>query len=439
MRQRIYGMAKITLYLKEPGALTPTPLFFMVSSHGTRAKVYTGVSVLPAHWLQGEQRLRTNFAPAEVKDKQERKQLSSDNEAKNVQLSSMRERLSAYHRDQLALGILPTAEDLRTIVEPQVAQPQAVDTPLPLSDFAAYIARMHQTKAAATIKSLKTTCGHLTHFWEQSPEGRRGAPLLFDHFTADFSHLFTGYLINVEGLLDGSIHKHLSILKRFLNDATLRGRSVNQAYTRWRWEHREPDVLALTTAELRSIEALDLPNGHHLNNARALFLIGCYTGLRFSDVAVLKQEHDKGEYLRLTTKKTRDTLTIPIHPKARPLLDAMWIGGVHPISNQRLNAYIKELAKRAGVDEPTEHIRYQGGKRQAETLPKYELISSHTARRTFVSLSLEGGLPFNLIMKATGHRDMKSFQRYVQTTDTHQLAGFRKLWDGENEVNNKTK
>lgn len=73
-----------------------------------------------------------------------------------------------------------------------------------------------------------------------------------------------------------------------------------------------PEVAALTSLDLSARPALD--------NARALFLLGVYTGLRFSDVAALRPEHILPDRLRLTTQKTRDTLTVPIRPEARALL-----------------------------------------------------------------------------------------------------------------------
>lgn len=101
-------------------------------------------------------------------------------------------------------------------------------------------------------------------------------------------------------------------------------------------------------------------------------------------------------------------------------------GEVRLITNQKLNAYLKELGQLAGIAEPFELIRYRGGKRDATTFPKWERIGCHTGRCTFVTLSLERGLRPEIIMKITGHKDWKSFQRYVNITDAAVEREFRR-------------
>ncbi|WP_158010770.1 site-specific integrase [Hymenobacter lapidarius] len=197
-------------------------------------------------------------------------------------------------------------------------------------------------------------------------------------------------------------------------------------------------MLALTRTELSSLEHVDLSglsDTNRLENARALFLISCYTGLRFSDVAALRPEHQNGEWLELRAKKTKDKLTIPLRGNpAVPLLARLWAGQVRTITNQKLNAYIKDVARVAGIDTPTKHDEHQGSQHTSTTHPKYELIGTHTGRRTFVTLSLEGGLSWETIMKATGHKDFKSFRRYIQVTSERLLTDFARVWGKQEDV-----
>ncbi|WP_045687753.1 site-specific integrase [Hymenobacter sp. AT01-02] len=423
-------MATIKTYLKEPKATVATPLFFMISANGCRAKVYTSISVLPSHWLSQEQRLRIVFAPSEVKDKVERRKLAEDNDSLNQRLDAMRENLRVYHRDQMAIGVLPTVQELRAVIEPKQAEEGVLEQrqPEPLVDFAAFIERHRLTKQAATIKSFKTTLGHLTKFWASTPEGARGQVLSYDDLSADFGHRFMSYLLNVALLTDNSLSKQVDKTKQFLKDAVDCGRTRNEAFTKWRWAKRESSIVALTAAELRQLEELTLPEGHYLNNVRSLFLLSCWTGLRFSDVAALRPEHDKGDFLRITTQKTRDTLTIPVSPKARRILEDLWAGKVHAITNQKFNAFVKELCKRAEIDTPTEWVSWRAGKREAEAPPKWSLISSHTGRKTYCSIAIERGVSLPALMRSTGHKDFKSLRRYLQLQDTHQRDEISKMW-----------
>ena len=66
---------------------------------------------------------------------------------------------------------------------------------------------------------------------------------------------------------------------------------------------------------------------------------------------------------------------------------------------------------------PTTTTQHKGSERVATTRPKYELIGTHTARRTFVTLALEGGMRPETLMRITGHKDYKMLHRYLKITD----------------------
>ncbi|WP_073105665.1 site-specific integrase [Hymenobacter daecheongensis] len=383
-----------------------------IYAHGKQIKVYTDVKADPREWEGGEQRFKVRGY--------------TGNKSLNLALDRMQEMVEKLYKDGLAKGIVPTAQDYRDAIEPK--EEVAIVSNIPLSDFAAFIERHGLTKEAATVKSLRTTLSHLTRFCQISGFVKKGLDLQYNQFTTGFYDAFTVYLVEIAGLRDSSIKKQLALLKQFLTYATDLGRPVDKGYKTWKWSNHEPEVIALMQGELKQLEDLELPMGHYLNNARALFLLSCYTGLRFSDVEALKPEHDHKDRLRLTTKKTRDRLIIPINPKARVILDNLWAGKVHCITNQKLNAFIKDLALKAGLNRQVEQVIYRAGKRSEEIKPLHELISSHCGRRTFVTLALEQGLPWDVIMKVTGHKQFKAFNRYIQVTEDRQIAAFSVMW-----------
>jgi integrase len=189
--------------------------------------------------------------------------------------------------------------------------------------------------------------------------------------------------------------------------------------------------MTLTAAEVAALEQLALPAGGYLDNARQLFLLACYTGLRFSDLVSIKAEHFLGQVLRMTTQKTRETVTIPLRAEALTIVEQLLAGKVRPITNQKLNDYLKELGQLAAITAPVEVIRFRGGVRESTTVAKWERMGCHTGRRTFVTLSLERGLRPETIMKVTGHRGWKSFQRYVNVTSDTVEREFRLSWGQE--------
>jgi integrase len=421
-------MATVSFHLKEPNGDKPTAIFiwFNPQNGGPRLRIYTGDKILPVLWSGGAvQRAITKGRTLDPDVKRANEALNANNER-------MSKRLLAFWGECRATGILPTADALRQAIEPEAAPEAPADLPRPLPDLLAYKERQARILRPNTIKAYLTLYNHLQYY-----EGRMGRFLEYKDFTLQFWHDFTAHLLSLPvkgkiGQRNSSIAKLLSHVKPFLKDAHMMGRNPLQDYKEWRWANPLPDVLALTRAELTALEQVNLsmlPDAARLENARALFLISCYTGLRFSDVAALKPEHQRGEWLQLTAQKTSEKLTVPLRGnRAVPLLADLWAGKVRPISNQKLNAYIKDVARLAGIDTPTEQMEYRGSLRSSSTHPKHELISSHTGRRSFVTLSLEGGLSWETIMKATGHKDFKSFRRYIQVTPERLLSDFSRVW-----------
>ena len=416
-------MATVSFHLKNKNADKPTPIFiwFNPQNGQPRIRIYTGDKILPSNWAGDKIQM------AITKGRSIDPEVKRTNEAINANHERMSKLLLAYWAEARAQGKLPTDDELRAVVEPEIAIQQTIERPSPLPDLLAYKERHGRTRSPNTVKALVTLYNHLQRY-EQAI--RR--PLEYTSFTIQFWHDFTAYLLDEANLVDNSISKHLAHFKHFLGDAFELGRNPLQDYKRWRWTRRDPDVLALTRKELHLLQSVDLsimPDAARLENARALFLISCYTGLRFSDVAALKPEHQKGEWLQLTAQKTGEKLTVPLRGnRAVPLLADLWAGKIHPISNQKLNKYIKDVARLAGINTPTEQVEFRGSKRSSTTLPKHDLISTHTGRRTFVTISLEGGLAWETIMKATGHKDFKSFRRYIQVTPERLLSDFDRVW-----------
>jgi integrase len=182
---------------------------------------------------------------------------------------------------------------------------------------------------------------------------------------------------------------------------------------------------------------MDLSENKRLAQVRDVFCFACTTGLRYSDLNQLKREHIKNDEIKLTVKKTRDFLTIPLNSYSKSILskyEAM-LKPLPVISNQNMNYAIKDLCKLAGIDEQIEIVRFRGINREAITYPKYELIGVHTGRKTFCTLSLEKGMSAEEVMSTSGHSDYRSFKRYVKITEQRKKVVMVKAWGGLKEEN----
>jgi len=180
--------------------------------------------------------------------------------------------------------------------------------------------------------------------------------------------------------------------------------------------------IALYDNELAAIEQVDLskqPRGKQI--ARDRFIIGCYTGLRVSDLLRFnKSEHivysDKyPPRISMTTVKGNQELLFTCPDKVLEILNKNE-GKKFNIAEPVFNRYIKEVAKMAGIDKKEKYQVSKGGKVEYKETPRFELITSHTARRTAVTILRRLGWTYEQIMIVTGHKTLKVIQQYDRTT-----------------------
>ncbi len=173
----------------------------------------------------------------------------------------------------------------------------------------------------------------------------------------------------------------------------------------------EVDNVYLTNAELDLLWNAELPG--YQAKARDIFLIGCYTAMRWSDFSRLKASDITEDTIYFTHKKTGYRVTIPLHPRVKEIL-ARYGGSVPQISDVKLNEYIKEVCRDCGIDRPVTRVYHKAGCRTEETVPKWKMVSSHTGRRTAATNMIKAGIPAYNVMMITGHKSEKTFWNYVK-------------------------
>ena len=154
---------------------------------------------------------------------------------------------------------------------------------------------------------------------------------------------------------------------------------------------------------------------------RDVFCFCCFTGLRYSDVLKLGKEDIHKDYIEIVTKKTTDRLIIDLNKYSQALIDKYKdykSNKMFPVmSNQKMNDYLKEICKIVGINTAVKVTYFIGNRVFEEVKPKYELISTHCGRRTFVVNALTLGISPHVIMKWTGHKSMESMKPYTKIVD----------------------
>lgn len=161
---------------------------------------------------------------------------------------------------------------------------------------------------------------------------------------------------------------------------------------------------------------------------RDLFIVGCLTAMRYSDYSTLTRSNFGDSNITKITKKTGKKVIVPIHDYVREIFDK-YDGEISKgLSNQHFNRYIKKICKLVGLNKPITFYYTKGGNQITETKEKWELISSHTARRSAATnMYLTGMFKTYEIMSITGHTTEKSFFKYIRVTDedkARQIGGY---------------
>jgi len=285
------------------------------------------------------------------------------------------------------------------------------------------------TKSNATIRAYKCSRRKLEKFSKA-----KNYPISFETIDFNFYEAYMSYMLKDRKHLNNAAGKYIKNLKVFLNYA-VDHELTDQTYNLKKFKvfNEEADTIYLTESELMLLYENDnLPK--RLLQVKDVFCFSCFTGLRFSDVSKLNNTHIKGSYLEIKTEKTKDSLKVPLNDFAKSILDK-YKGRFKDkplptgISNQKTNAFLKEIGQLCGLTDPFRVEQFSGSQRKITYKQKFEVLTTHTARRTFVTLALEKGIRAEVVMAMTGHRNYRSFMRYVKITDKVKEQEMNRAWN----------
>ncbi len=279
-----------------------------------------------------------------------------------------------------------------------------------------------KTISGSTIKTYNTTIKHLKSFAE-----KRKKEMDFDNINLDFYHEYIEYLTKKLNLSPNAIGKDIQIIKLILREAFERGLTKNRVFENKRFSvmREQPDTIYLTKDELNELSNVDLKDNPRLEIIRDLFLIGCYTGMRYSDYTNISKEQIEDDFRMIRYKqcKTGKIVVLPVKREAKFLLVKYFdqLQEINELSevkfNSKANAALKLIGQKCKLLQKNSlYKKTNGGITKHIDHAKWEKLSTHTARRTFATNELKDGTPISLIMAATGHLTEKAFWKYIRTT-----------------------
>ncbi len=291
--------------------------------------------------------------------------------------------------------------------------------------------------AFSTIKSIKQALNQFKYFQRDTK-----TEYDFNDINMSFYYKFTAYLKNKNYSVN-SIGKCIKELKAIMYTAEIEGYHNNNIWKDKKFKGTRIDVdsIYLTQEDLDKMMAVDLSKydiGH--TQARDIFMVGVWTAQRVSDYNnirkedfntltknVMREEDDPehpGEkkawiekqeitYLNIRQQKTGARVSIPCNSKLKSILEKYDYQLPH-LEDQVINRYIKDVARDAGLTELVEIETTRGGTPKKELVEKYNLIHTHTARRTGATLMYLAGVDVYDIMKVTGHTSPAMLKKYIK-------------------------
>lgn len=300
----------------------------------------------------------------------------------------------------------------------------------PLMFFQMYVDNMHKRVDPRTRKfiSERTVAHHKTVLRRfQTFFADKNIKDDFTVFDRRFQDAFVNWAYTSKNYRSNTIPTSFSVLKVWLNEAAHQGLIKDDIYKTYLSKSEDVYNIYLTEDEISRLYALDIPTlkskglidtKSRIEETRDLFIVGCWTGLRQSDLNHLDKAlfNIETETITIVTEKTSEKVVIPMHPYIKELY-AKYEGEFPQMCyKSRFIEHLKELGRLAQIDDEVIVEENRGGKVTSTKRKKYELIKSHTARRSFATNLYLKGAPTISIMKLTGHTTEANFMKYIKVS-----------------------
>ncbi len=346
---------------------THTVLFRIICDRKT-IYITTGVRINLQHWDKKNAQPKNSHPFADTL----RVQLSQYTQKLNNMLAK-----AAIEKQQI------TIEQIRLAFQNRTLQTQ---------DFIQFVRNDLETNGKVRLKAdtLKTHHRMLKHLMHYAPQ------LPFNQITTDFLSRYEYYLKTVKNNGVNTVHAKLKFIRTYINRAINAGLIEQYVFRSYRLRQQATKPKYLTIEEFDKLQAYyaTTTNKTHRRHLQ-YFLFACTTGLRYSDMKELQWEDIRENNIYIRVQKTQQPLSIPLSKKATAFLPESQTSGLifRVPSNQKANYYLKQIAAAAGIHKP---------------------ISTHVARHTFATISLNMGIALSNVSKLLGHATVTTTEIYAK-------------------------
>ncbi len=332
--------------------------------------VNTGVRVHPAHWDKRNGRIKSSHPFASLLE---------------PQLEEFAQKLNAFKARLCLDDETITVDKIKALFV--VKEIQTKD----FYEFVEYELTLNN-KQYKPLTITQHRC-HLRHLKEFAPV------LNFDQITTGFLEQYEKHLASCRGNDTNTVHGKLKFIRTYINVAIRKGLIEKYVFRGYRLKRKPAKPRFMALSDFSQLEQYfeQTTRALHRNHLR-YFLFACTTGLRYGDLKQLRWEHLQEGSVYIRMQKTGEVISIPISTRAMKYLpgkaDSGFIFKVP--TNQVANRILKDIGAAAGTK---------------------QTLSTHVARHTFATLSLNIGIPLHVVQKLLGHASLKTTEIYARVID----------------------
>lgn len=428
----------MALFLKEPKQEGETLIYYITRINGKMFKYSLGLKVEPKHWDSAKKRFTKQVKFYSAKNKH----LEYVEKAVNAKLWEYKEK-----------GIQPDFDEIKGVLDELCGKaPKFTETKTDISSMTfeelwvdEWISELMVTSAPSTIQKKFFALNCISLFSQET-----GYELTFESINERFSNQFKKWALkqkkpngNPRFSRDNSINKYVSITKEFAKWALKNGYTHSNNYSKISncnetyyvpFALENEDLKRIASIDFKSIDLVKFnirPSNFErtieaLEKTRDAFLFRCFCGIRFSDYKNLTSNKIVNNRLTLVTQKTGTTISIPLSSLAIEILEK-YDYCPPKLENQNENEHLKLLSLISGLTESITITYKLGGVKKEETKQRWELVTTHTARKTFITNCLRAGIEPYLVMEMVGIKKEATFKRYVQVSHNDMTLAMSKL------------
>ena len=242
--------------------------------------------------------------------------------------------------------------------------------------------------------------------------------LRLGNFDDKIYNKFLKYCIEIKDHSANTVHRNVGLLKTFLYWALSKKYTYNNNFINFKKPPKfRTDEIALNYQQVEEIYLFDFSKNKRLERVRDLFVFGCVTGMRFGNYSRISKQDIQGDFIRVVDLKSKSKkLSIPLNSISKAILEKY--DYILPnISNQKMNEFIKEVFKEMKFTEDIKKTMKYGDELIDKKSEFWERISSHTARRSFITIMKNNKVPDKIIMSYTGHTSLEVFNNYYRPSE----------------------